>query len=206
MYKKVSAADRLAGKFMIEDGPSAYRPDLGACWTWISSKSSHCPPYAMVWNRGKQAYAHRVSYEKHKGPIPDGLHVDHLCRNTLCVNPSHLEAVTSAVNVMRGIGPCAKHATATHCKHGHEFTPENTRRNKVGHRGCKTCEILSSRATLSRPEVKIARAEKARAKRAAANMLKWPGGVRPASKWDDPCYVREYQKLWARNKKLQNAQ
>lgn len=201
VYKRVPASDRLEGKFVIADRPSIYRPDLGPCWTWIGSKSKHPSPYAMVWDGDRNTYAHRVSYEKTNGPIPNGLHIDHLCRNTLCINPLHLEAVTCAVNILRGIGPSAKRAVATHCEHGHEFTAENTRVNKSGYRGCKACEVISSRKMLARPEVKAARAAKAREKTAAARMLRWPGGVRPKSKWSDPEYVRAYQRNWARNKK-----
>lgn len=90
--------------------------------------------------RGKNiVLAHRVAYEAEYGPIPEGLVVDHLCRNGLCVNPLHLEAVTNVVNVMRGEGAPAKNARKTHCIRNHEFTLENTHISPQNRRICKTC-------------------------------------------------------------------
>lgn len=82
--------------------------------------------------------AHRFSYEVSVADIPDGMVIDHLCRNGLCVNPKHLEAVTNVVNVMRGEGAAARNARKTHCNKGHELTPENTY-NRRNRRACKTC-------------------------------------------------------------------
>ena len=85
--------------------------------------------------------AHRVAYELTNGPIPDGLELDHLCRVRHCVNPSHIEAVTHRENTLRGTGPIPHRARQSHCKHGHEFTPENTYRLPNGCRHCRTCSI-----------------------------------------------------------------
>lgn len=73
------------------------------CWNWIlgtanGENGNH--RYGLISN----VLAHRMMYEKYKGKIQDGLILDHLCRNTLCVNPDHLEAVTEAINTQRGIG------------------------------------------------------------------------------------------------------
>ncbi len=75
------------------------------CWVWQGAKSSQ--GYGSVRERanggtGQTLKAHRVFYEEHVGPIPVGLHIDHLCRNHACVNPAHLEPVTNADNARRG--------------------------------------------------------------------------------------------------------
>lgn len=78
------------------------------CWNWTGSKSAKTKGrklpcvYGGFRLNGGTMPAHRASYEIHKGKIPTGLQIDHLCRNTLCVNPAHLEAVTNEVNVRRG--------------------------------------------------------------------------------------------------------
>lgn len=81
--------------------------------------------------------AHRAAYEAEVAPVPSGMELDHLCRNRACVEPSHLEPVTHAENMRRAF------AGYTHCKQGHEFTPENTyirpTSEKGGVRQCRAC-------------------------------------------------------------------
>src|SRR5699024_1617461 len=88
--------------------------------------------------------AHRVSYETFAGPIPEGLDLDHLCRNRSCVNPEHLEPVTRSENLRRS-PLMARGQDKTHCPHGHEYSPENTRITKAGARACRTCERKRNR-------------------------------------------------------------
>lgn len=83
---------------------------------------------------GSYRTPHRLAYELTVGPVPDGLEIDHLCRNRLCCNPAHLEAVTHRVNVQR-----AK-ATVTHCPSGHRYSPENTYWSEATGRLCKLCQ------------------------------------------------------------------
>jgi hypothetical protein len=82
--------------------------------------------------------AHRYGYELQVGSVPDGLTLDHLCRNRACVRASHLEPVTSKVNILRGEGLAAKNAAKTHCDNGHLFSEANTLRTSI-QRVCRIC-------------------------------------------------------------------
>lgn len=114
------------------------------CWPWVGKRNE---AYGRFMVDGQFRPAHRVSYELLRGPIPAGLQIDHLCRNPRCVNPAHLEPVTQRENGLRGMSVPARNARKTHCKWGHEFTPENTRwtAGKYGtpHRHCKACHNRS---------------------------------------------------------------
>ena len=96
--------------------------------------------YALYTMNGVRDYAHRQSHRYFIGPIPDGFHIDHLCRVHACVEPTHLEAVTRKINAERGIK-----ATATHCVNDHEFTPANTTIRANGTRTCKRCNADRAR-------------------------------------------------------------
>lgn len=105
------------------------------CWWWIGARNDQGYGRLGVGPRGAgMVYAHRFAYELFVGPIPDGLEPDHLCRNPPCVNPSHLEPVTHAENIRRGL------AVRVACPHGHPYDEENTYRTPAGHRRCRTCE------------------------------------------------------------------
>lgn len=118
------------------------RPELGPCWIWNGHRSAAGYGRVAVTHR-QGRYAHAVSYAFVHGAIPEGLEHDHLCSVPSCVNPAHLEAVPHRVNLMRSNSLCAVNARKTHCKRGHEFTPENTYRTKAG-RACRTCETAKS--------------------------------------------------------------
>jgi hypothetical protein len=106
------------------------------CWLWIACITQD--GYGQFWCNKKLQYAHRLSFELHKGEIPKGLTIDHLCRVRHCVNPDHLDSVTNKENILRGIAPSAQNAVKTHCVQGHEYTTENTYRHKRG-RECRIC-------------------------------------------------------------------
>ncbi len=94
------------------------------CWNWkggIDSKG-----YGRFYYKGNTRPAHRIAYILLVGKFPEELTVDHLCKNTKCINPSHMEVVTQSVNTLRSNNPMALNARKTHCFKGHKFTPENT--------------------------------------------------------------------------------
>jgi hypothetical protein len=111
------------------------------CWPWKSGTGGG--GYAIFTINGKSLRAHRWAYEHFVGPIPPGLTIDHVkasgCTRRDCVNwVSHLEPVTQGENTLRGDGPSARNKRKTHCKYGHEFTPENTYM-EGNRRRCKQC-------------------------------------------------------------------
>lgn len=118
------------------------------CWLWTAAIANG--GYSSFYWRKRRWTAHRLSYAEAYGPIPPGLEVDHLCRVRHCVNPSHLEAVTSRENVLRGISPAADAARRTACSHGHSLTdPENVYPpvpSRPRARNCKTCARDRARA------------------------------------------------------------
>lgn len=111
------------------------------CWVWIAA----C-------NKGgygsfDHQTAHRYSYEMHKGPVPSGLVLDHLCRVKCCVNPDHLEPVTQKENVKRGTlaeAQSARGSAVTHCPQGHPYSGANLYVGAHG-RMCRTCHREKSR-------------------------------------------------------------
>lgn len=114
------------------------------CWLWAGATTSY--GYGIFYNFPDHPprHAHRVSYELEVGEIPEGLTIDHLCGVKKCVNPGHLEPVTQSENTRRF------YRQMTHCKHGHEFTPENTLtyvdpRDGYRRRKCRACHRASDR-------------------------------------------------------------
>jgi hypothetical protein len=141
--------ERLLSKVTVDvNGP---RPvDDAPCWEWTASKRNG---YGQISRgRGGQGvvYAHRAVYEELHAPIPDGMELDHLCRNRGCVNPAHLEPVAHRQNLLRGNSFSAANAAKDACLHGHEFTQANTRIRPNGSRSCKACHRDEERARYAR--------------------------------------------------------
>jgi len=111
------------------------------CWLW--SGQTDRAGYARFSVQGRHVYVHRWSYEYHLGPIPEGLVLDHLCRTRNCANPYHLEPVTQAENMARGVV-----ATKTHCKAGHPLVQVEHKEGR--RRVCPVCKRASARASYQR--------------------------------------------------------
>ena len=120
-----------------------------ACWTWLGATSRG--GYGRFDDSTRSHPAHRWAYEQANGTIQPGLVMDHLCRSHSCVNPAHLEPVTSKENVLRGIGLSAVNARKRVCKRGHPFDDENTAKSG-GTRHCRIC----SREKWKRSKLRIA--------------------------------------------------
>lgn len=135
----VAMRDRLLSKVAVNP--------VTNCWEWTGYKINS--GYGRLWDpkTKKKQLAHRMAYESMIGPIPDGLQLDHLCRNRACINPAHLEPVTKWENTRRSpVHWAAKNAKKTHCPHGHEYTPKNTRIETKADgrrsRKCRACGLL----------------------------------------------------------------
>lgn len=136
--------DRLMEKLTYDHG----------CWTWTAKAQTN--GYGAI-QRGKAGEGvvrtHRAAYQLLVAPIPDGLHLDHLCRNTLCCNPMHLEPVTPAENLRRSAakeGRAAQAARITSCPRGHAYTSENIKEGNGNRRACRECARIYQRAYMAR--------------------------------------------------------
>ena len=104
------------------------------CWNW---KNELHRGYGCFWWKFRRFGTHRFMWELFISRIPEGLVLDHLCRNTKCCNPKHLEIVTPTENNFR--------KRKTHCIRGHEFTVENVYIWKNSYRSCRTCRTIQDR-------------------------------------------------------------
>lgn len=114
----------------------------GACWIFTGAIATS--GYGRIGLGKATLQAHRAAYELFVGPIPDGKHIDHLCRNRLCCNPEHLEPVSQAENNRRA--GAFRRSQQTRCSRGHELTQENSMLTTRGTRQCRECHNMRNRA------------------------------------------------------------
>ncbi len=104
-------------------------PNTG-CWLWTGYTDNGYGIFYPGSKSGKtnMVKAHRWLFEHERGPIPQKLHIDHICRVRCCVNPQHLRAVTQRENTLApgSLSPSKLHSMKTHCPKGHPYSPENT--------------------------------------------------------------------------------
>ena len=121
-----------------------------SCWLWTGAIQPtgygyFATPDTRPGRRQRHAYAHRLAYELLRGPIPEGLTIDHLCRVRRCVNPDHLEPVTIQENIRRQL-----RTSSDHCRNGHLRTEQNTRHERGGVT-CRECQNVAQRRRRARP-------------------------------------------------------
>lgn len=121
------------------------------CWVWIGARWPRGYGKLSMPGTQKRVAAHRWGYEQLVGSIPDGMELDHLCRNHSCVNPAHLEPVSHVENVRRGVAGevnGGRNRAVTHCPKGHPYDAANTYKRPDGKpgRNCRAC----SRAVAAR--------------------------------------------------------
>lgn len=135
MSRATPVIDRVAAKIHIS---TEHFYEGTPCWEFTSSLDPN--GYGTIFYSGNEyRKVHRVMYELLVGPIPEGWVIDHLCRNTSCCRPRHLEPVTRGENVLRGTGNSAQNARKTHCSKGHPLSGPNLRISKDGKRKCRIC-------------------------------------------------------------------
>lgn len=141
--RRIPVEERISKKYVVNE-------ETG-CWEFTGSRSWQ--GYGQIRGSGPKArmfQAHRISYEIHRGPIPDNLVLDHLCVNPCCINPSHLQIVTRAENTRRaanaGANFGAHNRGKKHCPHGHDYDEENTVWYK-GTRRCRACAKVHAKKT-----------------------------------------------------------
>lgn len=124
------------------------------CWIWSGAKDYQ--GYGQGFYRGRKERIHRLIYAFFNGPIPRGQHrkyaqIDHICKNTSCCNPKHLELVAQKTNIIRSNGITAQNSKKTHCKYGHKLPPYNINKPR---KYCKICDSIRHKKRMSGPKRK----------------------------------------------------
>lgn len=130
-------------RITCDEAPCPNRELEGHCHVFRGGKAKG---YGAVFKGGNNIPVHRYCWEMELGPIPDGLVVDHLCRNRACCNVDHLRLVTSRINALENNGsPPSRNIGKTHCPQGHAYSEENTYRYPSGSRMCRACHKIRQR-------------------------------------------------------------
>lgn len=132
-----SPLERIKARIVEVPAPNGGPP----CWVY----TGHNTPAGYGQNKvaGRKVLVHRFMWEQMVGPIADGYHIDHLCRNRACCNPAHLEPVTPQINQHRGMGFSGINARKTHCHRGHDLNEANVYMTPKGSRMCKPCRRIA---------------------------------------------------------------
>lgn len=153
---------RIRIRRFFDEGPR------NQCWPWKGAITKDgYGSYRMGGKGAPTRRAHRAVYVALVGPIPDGKqwHVDHLCRNTVCVNPAHLEVVHTSINTLRGRAPSAVNARKTHCPQGHPYDVTYSTGGRC-YRACRRCRALLPSSQWSEAKAEAQRARRARRRNA----------------------------------------
>lgn len=143
LIRGITAEERIWPR-VDKAGPiPVYASHLGNCWLWTGARDK------LGYGRLTRTLAHRLVYELMIGPIPEGLELDHLCRNPSCVRPEHLEPVTHRENLLRGVR-ANQNTGKTHCLRGHALDTDNTYVRRNGARACKACQLQRQREWVER--------------------------------------------------------
>lgn len=155
--------DRLLSKVEKREGDG--------CWYWTDHLNRG---YGQMNVGGKQMKPYRLSYEAFIGEIPDGLVIDHMCRNPTCINPMHLRAVTQRVNILCGDTFAARKKAQTHCLRGHPLVDGNIYYSTGGGgRRCCECRRMRGQTPEAKQKRRDYRAIPANKEREAERMRLW---------------------------------
>jgi hypothetical protein len=130
---------RLSDKIRVSNG----------CWEW---QASTIKGYGQIQWQMRRWVTHRLVWTMLVGDIPDGLVLDHLCRNRACCNPDHLRVCTLGENTLApgSESVTARNALQTHCIHGHELSGDNLKVQASGQRTCRACNARRQREYVAR--------------------------------------------------------